>query len=58
MDPEIMATMTRLERLAQATGVELAVLEIQRLIDRRPEASAVEALAMVQGRLVVLGFRL
>lgn len=58
MTPELMATMTRLERLAQATGVELAAMEIEKLIKREPEASAATALIMVRGRLEVLGFAL
>lgn len=58
MTPELMATMTRLERLAQATGVELAASEIEKLIRRKPDATAAEALTMVRGRHERLGFAL
>lgn len=50
--------MTRLERLAQATGVELAASEIEKLIRRKPDATAAEALTMVRGRHERLGFAL
>jgi hypothetical protein len=58
MAPERVAHMTRLERLAQQTGVELAAEEIERLIERRPTATADEALLLVRGRAEVLGFGL
>lgn len=50
--------LSRREQRAQASGVELAVEEIERLLARRPDATAEEALIMVRGRLQVLGFAL
>lgn len=58
VSPEKVEGMTRLERLAQSTGVELAAEEIERLLARFPEAPAWMALELVRGRLEVLSFAL
>lgn len=50
--------MSRLERLAQRSGVDLAAQEIERLLARRPEANAAEALSAIRGLAQALSFTL